>query len=383
MNVRARRLTGTALVAVAGLWPAAIAAQGTLGSQGLGFPVGQLSTHARGTAGAIAEFDPVSGLNPAAVAQWGRAAIHVQFEPETRSTSTPAGRDLTGISRFPLLAAGIALGERVAIGLNVSSFLDRSWDTEFAGTQIVGADTAAYIDRNGVRGAITDSRFLVGVTLPASVRVGAAIHAFTGEHRVRSARAFDAASPFVSFSSNQTVRYAGRALSLGAAWDPVRWLGIAGSARFGGRIDGVNDAARFRAEGQIPDRFSLGARVEVAQGLTLAARRERVQWTALRPLIESPMAIANENETSVGVEYLSPPTGRLPYSLRLGSGVRTLPFGVGQALVREQTVAGGVGLVLAQGRFGVDLSYARGRRTATGNLAESAGTFSLGIIIRP
>lgn len=378
-----RRFIFATLATAPLLAPVGARAQGTLGSQGLGFPVGQVSTHARGTAGAIAEFDPVTGLNPAAVALWGRAAIHVQFEPETRSTTSPSGRDLTGISRFPLLAAGIALGERVAIGLNVSSFLDRSWDTEFAGTQIVGNDTAAFIDRNGVRGAITDSRFLIGVSLPASVRVGAALHAYTGEHRVRSARAFDAASPFVSFTSSQTVRYAGRALSLGAAWDPVRWLGLAASARVGGRIDAVNDASRIRAEGDIPDRLGLGVRVEVAQGLTVAARRERVSWNSLRPLIESPIAIATDHETSIGVEYLSPPTQRLPYALRLGTGNRTLPFGVGTSLVREQTVAGGVGLVLAQGRFGVDLSYARGRRTAVGNLAESAGTFSLGIIIRP
>lgn len=363
--------------------PRVALAQGTLGSQGLGFPVGQLSTHARGTAGAIAEFDPVTGVNPASLSTWGRAAIHVQFEPETRTTSTAAGRDLTGISRFPLLAAGIGLGERVAIGLNVSSFLDRSWETLYSGTQIVGRDTARFVDRNGVRGAIADTRFLVGVALPAGVRVGAALHAFTGEHRIRSARSYDTASAFVSFSSSQTVRFAGRAASLGVTWQPVRWFGLAGSARFGGEIDAVNDAERFRAEGSIPNRFGIGARAEIARGLTLAARRERISWTAMRPLIESAVAVTDADETAIGLEYLSPSMGRLPFALRLGTASRALPFGVAQAIVREQVVAGGVGLVLAQGRFGVDVSYTSGRRSAPGNLSETAGTFSLGIIIRP
>lgn len=375
LSVRLAALT-LALTGTAG-------AQGTLGSQGLGYPLGQLSTHARGTAGAIAEFDAVSGLNPAAMATWGRAAIHVQFEPETRTTTSSAGRDITGISRFPMIAAGIGLGERVAIGINFSSFLDRSWETAFSGRQIIGPDTAGYTERSGVRGAIADSRFLVGVNLPAKFRVGAALHAVTGEHRVRNTRIYDSTSAFIGYQNAQTVRYAGRGVSLGASWEPVRWFGLAGSLRFGGRLDAVNDSARVRASGSLPDRWGIGARVELAQGLTLAARREQVNWTSLRPLIETPIAISDASETGVGIEYLSPVTTPIPYALRLGTSTRTLPFGVGSALVTEQTLAGGVGLVLAQGRFGLDLTYLRGRRTAAGNLGEVAGTFSLGIIIRP
>lgn len=371
--------------AVVGLCLAASTAdaQGVLGSQGLGFPPGQLSTHARATAGAIAEFDPITGVNPASMANWGRAAIHVQFEPEVRRTQTPLGSDVTGLTRFPMFAAGIGLGERVAIGVNFSTFLDRSWETVFTGRQIVGADTARFTDRNGVRGAITDTRFSIGVLLPYQVRVGLAVHALTGEHRLRSVRTYDANAPFVGYSATQDVRFAGRGISIGAQWDPVRWIGLAASYRHGGGLDGVNDAQRFRAEGDMPNRLGLAVRVEPARGLQFAARREQVQWTALRPLVSSGTAITNTADNAVGLEYFALGVGGLPYSIRLGAAQRQLPFGVGTAVVDERALAGGLGLVLSQGRFGVDVSYTSATRTAVGNLRESAGTFSLGIVIRP
>jgi hypothetical protein len=370
-----------AIVAAVSATP--VCAQGVLGSQGLGFPPGQLSTHARATAGAISEFDPITGANPASMANWGRAAIHVQFEPEVRTTQSPSGSDITGITRFPMFAAGIGLGERVAIGVNFSTFLDRSWETVFTGRQIVANDTASFTDRNGVRGAITDSRFSIGVVLPFQLRVGVAIHALTGEHRLRSVRTYDTAATYVGYSSTETVRFAGRGLSLGVSWEPARWIGLAASARSGGALDAVNDAQRFRASGDMPNRWGIAARVEPARGLQLAARREQVQWSSLRPLVSQGTVITNTVDNAVGLEYFSTGVGGLPYSVRLGAAQRQLPFGVGSAPVDERALAGGLGLVLSQGRFGVDVSYTSATRTAPGNLRETAGTFSLGIVIRP
>lgn len=362
---------------------APLAAQGVLSSQGLGFPPGQLSTHARGTGGAIAEFDPVSALNPAAMAGWGRAAIHVQSEPETRRTTSPGGTDITGSTRFSMIAAGIGLGDRVAVGFNVSTFLDRSWETIFEGTQIIGPDTARFTDRNGARGAIADSKVIVGVNLPLGFRVGLGAHAISGSHQLRAGRQYAAESPYVGFSTSQQLRFVGRALSTGVSWEPVRWLAVAGSARFGGGLEAINDAQQFRAQGAVPDRFGVAVRAEVAQGLQVAARRERVQWSALAPLVESNIPVSDSDETSVGFEYLGNASRAIPYFLRLGTSGRTLPFGLATGAITERTVAGGLGILLAQGRFGVDLTYASGRRSAPGAIAERAGTFSLGLIIRP
>lgn len=361
----------------------ALGAQGNLGTQGLGYPVGQLSTRARSLGGAVVEQDPISATNPASVALWGRAAIHVQFEPERRATTVPGASDLTAVTRFPMIAAGIGLGSRAAIALHISSFLDRTWLNEFRGTEIVGPDSSAFTERTGVRGALADTRLVFGVQLPAKLRVGLSAHAITGEHRLNARRAYDTASALIGFSRSQSLRYAGRALSVGAGWDPVSWFSLGVSKRFGGDLDAVNDTAGFRADGRVPDRWGAGVAVEAARGFVLSARHERVEWTALRPLVESQIPVRDGRETAVGAEYGAASIFRLPASLRVGWSDRQLPFGVGTSTVRERGVAGGLGLLFAGGRFAVDFGYQVARRSAGSNVAETGSFFSLGIAVRP
>ena len=46
---------------------APLAAQGSLASQGYGYPTGQLSSSSLGVGGATAQTDPASPINPAAI----------------------------------------------------------------------------------------------------------------------------------------------------------------------------------------------------------------------------------------------------------------------------------------------------------------------------
>jgi hypothetical protein len=374
-----------ARVALALSFAAATAAeaQGNLGTQGLGYPVGQLSTRARSLGGAVTEQDPITATNPASVALWGRAAIHVQFEPERRATTVPGASDQTAVTRFPMIAAGIGLGSRAAIALHISSFLDRTWINQFQGTEIVGRDTAQFTELSGVRGALADTRFVFGVQLPAKLRLGVSAHAITGEHRLNTRRAYDTSSALIGFSRSQSLRYTGRALSVGAGWDPVSWISLGVSKRFGGDLDAVNDTVGFRANGRVPDRWGAGLSVEAARGFVLSARHERVEWTALRPLIESPIPVSDGRETSLGAEYSAASIFRLPASLRLGWNDRQLPFGVGTSTVRERGVAGGLGLLFAGGRFALDLGYQVARRSTASNVSETGSFFSLGLAVRP
>ena len=54
-------LVGVATLALA----AAAGAQGTLSTQGFGYPTGGMSARSLATGGAITEFDPLSSTNPA------------------------------------------------------------------------------------------------------------------------------------------------------------------------------------------------------------------------------------------------------------------------------------------------------------------------------
>ena len=50
-------------------------AQGTLSTQGFGYPTSGMSTRSLGTGGAITEFDPLSSSNPAALPTIGGCAM--------------------------------------------------------------------------------------------------------------------------------------------------------------------------------------------------------------------------------------------------------------------------------------------------------------------
>ena len=80
------------------------AAQGSLSTQGYGYPTGELSTRALGTGGSLAEFDPASPINPAALGSWGaspinsairsvwgRTAFTAQYDPEFRRVTAGTG----------------------------------------------------------------------------------------------------------------------------------------------------------------------------------------------------------------------------------------------------------------------------------------------------
>jgi hypothetical protein len=65
-------------------------AQGTLGAQGFGYPPGQLSVYSRAVGGATAEEDPLSPINPAAIAFLQRGGLYLQSEQENRSSRRPS-----------------------------------------------------------------------------------------------------------------------------------------------------------------------------------------------------------------------------------------------------------------------------------------------------
>jgi len=90
------------------------AGQGTLGSQGFGYPPGQLSVYSRSLSGASAEMDALSPINPAALSLMRRGGIYLQSEQEHRSLDAGTQSSSTRSNRFPLFAAIVPVGPRRA-----------------------------------------------------------------------------------------------------------------------------------------------------------------------------------------------------------------------------------------------------------------------------
>ncbi|HJR63094.1 MAG TPA: hypothetical protein VJ803_05285 [Gemmatimonadaceae bacterium] len=366
-------------------------AQGTLGVQGFGYPPGQFSARTLGTAGALGETDPASPLNPAALASWGRAAIFLQYSPEFRTVSVPGGESKTTTVRFPLVGTGLPIGERGAIGITASTYLDRSWETEGVDTTVFGSDTVAFNETFQSLGAINDVRVAGAWAFGPSVRVGLAAHLYTGENRLRIARSFSD-SAFAGFEQQSTVGYSGSAGSIGIELRPLPVVAIAGSARIGGRLT-AERADTTIGRGNVPNRYAGAIQFTGLRGTTIAARVSWEEWSRLRPLTQSNLAVFDAWEYSVGAETRGPTLFGAPIPVRLGYQRRTLPFGAGRTTltsteasheVRETSLSFGVGLPLAQGRALADIALMRASRSGPpGGIEERSWMLSLGLTIRP
>ncbi|MCU0634132.1 MAG: hypothetical protein MUE41_04585 [Gemmatimonadaceae bacterium] len=382
MSARVRWLS----LALLGVTPLALRAQGTLSTQGFGYPPGQLSARAAATAGALGEFDPLSPLNPATIVGSRRSFFTAQAAPEFRSVQgTGAASERTDTQRIPLLAAGLRVrGGTLALGVAASTLLDRSWATTSAGSVVIGNETVTTSDRGESKGAITDLRVAAAYQAHRTVRVGIAAHALTGENVVVQERTFTDTSRFGGIVDSANISYRGSAFTLGVEWTPIRGVGIAASVRRGGDIESVvRDSVRSRAT--VPAREGIAVRVDRFGGVALVASLARTQWTDLRALGSQRLVVVDAIDQAVGAEFEGPRLRGRAVQFRTGFRQRDLPFGVfGQsAAVSERSLGAGVGLPLA-GEFGdLDIGLQRATRSARALGTERAWTVHVGFTIRP
>ena len=373
----------TLAVAVLALVLAAarLSAQGALSTQAFGYPPGQLSTRAKATGGALAEFDAASPVNPAAIGLWGRSGLYFQYAPEFRSVKVPGANESATIIRFPTIAAFLAVGQRGTLGLSASTLLDRTWETVRTGVEQVGTDSARFTERFSSEGAINDVRLGASYAVFPRLLVGLAGHALTGENRLSAERVFTD-SGFAPFAERSTVSYGGTALSAGIDWRPVRALGIAVSARAGGRVRAYRNDSTL-ASAATPARVGLGLRYAGLAGTVLSVSAAWNEWSRLRELAATDVVAFDAWDVSAGAEVKGPRWFGGDVALRTGFRRRTLPFAAGGQKVRELTYALGFGVPLARHRAAFDFAVQRAMRTADLDIDEAAWTLSAGFTVRP
>ena len=98
--------------------PATVLSQGTLSTQGFGYPSGQLSTRTLGTGGALGEIDPLSVSNPSSIINLGGTALYLQAEPEYRKISVGGQSESSTIARYPLLLGAVRVSSSVAASVS-------------------------------------------------------------------------------------------------------------------------------------------------------------------------------------------------------------------------------------------------------------------------
>ena len=359
----------------------ALRAQGALSVQGFGYPGGQLSTQALATGGAMAEFDPQSPLNPAALGVGRRALVYVQYDPEFRRVSLPGSNVSTTTARFPLFAVSGRYG-KATFGLAFSSYVDRTWTNTFVDTQVVSGEKIGSRLTASSAGGISDLRAAMSWTFTPRFTIGIGAHAFPGENRTSIGRVFDDSLKFGNFSSSSTMAYNGAAVSVGVVAVPVNHLNVAASARFGGTLRIRMGDSTVLGEGRVPGRYGVGLAYDGLPGTVFSARFNTERWSDLKGLGSPGLQLHDATEAAAGVETIGPRFGGQTTVLRLGYRDRGLPFSADANPVKERSINGGVGLPVARGYMAIDLGVAHAVRTS-GAISETGWIVSVGLAIRP
>lgn len=358
-------------------------AQGTLSTQGFGYPLGGLSTRAAMTGGSSAEFDQLSSRNPAGLFGWARSGLYIQYDPEFRTVSTATAHDKQVEPRFGAVAAGFVVGQRLVIGVSSNSFLDRTFETSIRSFERLGGDSVVYTEKFQSSGAIGDSRLGASYLLHRTLAVGLGVHLFTGENRLKLQRTFDDSTAFGTLDRSLTLTYSGTGVSGGVVYTPVKGFSLGASARQGGTISlRIEDTVRTKAK--VPNRYGLGARIDFIPGLTLYGGADHTAWSRMNSLGSTSANATDSWEYSAGAELAGQKSRGASWSYGLGFRQRDLPFKANGAIVSEKLYSGGTSIPLAGGRATMDVALQRALRdAATGNVKERAWLVSVGVTVRP
>jgi hypothetical protein len=371
------------LVALFAALPSVALAQGTLSTQGFGYPTGTFSTRTLGTGGALGEIDPLSVSNPSSILNLGGTALYFQAEPEYRKLSAKGQSESSTIARYPLIFGTVRLTSSIAASVSATNLLDRSFETTTHGTVNVSGTDIGSTNTFVSDGAIGDVRLAFAWEPTSWLHLGVGAHAITGDNRLNSTQVFDDSTRYARLVDTSTVTYVGNAFSGGLEVYAGRAAVFAASYRRGGNLT-LKRGDTTKAEARVPDRLALSAAFLGIRGTTIAVRTARDTWSNMAGLGSAGLAIHDSWDTSVGADVLGPRFAGRSLQLRAGGRWRTLPFGVGTTAVRERSLSLGAGTLIARGRAALDVAGVRASRDATGvDVKETAWTLSVGITVRP
>jgi hypothetical protein len=365
--------------------PLDLVAQGTLSTQGFGYPVGQVSARARATGGGLSEFDPESPINPASIGTSSDPRMFLQYDPEFRKVTNGDAAANTITPRFGVAALSVPIRRKGSAGVSVSSFLDRSSSTTTSREETIAGQTVPITETTRVLGAINDVRIAFGYAPSAKIQFGVGGHVYVGQNRVFFTQAFPDTLKFSSITQVSTLGFTGFAASAGVLVRPSRQFGLGLSARKGATIE-ARAGDSVVSEADVPDRIGAGVSYEGIPGTSISVHVSRDMWSSLNGLGSSAATAVDTWEAGGGIEALGPRIAARQTILRAGARYRTLPFLAAGGEVRELSFAGGIGAQFFRNRATMDFAFERAGRTpeaSSVDARERGFIFSVGLRVRP
>lgn len=375
-----RELTVAAITVFGGA--SGLAAQASLSTQGFGYPTGQLSSRALGSAGSIGEIDPLSPINPASLADLPTRTVFFQIEPEFRTVKTANGTDRTTTARYPVVFGAVPVGGRWVASLSASTLLDRTSTTSFTTTQpLTSSESVDMTTKYAIDGAMNDVRLGAGWAPVRWLRVGVGAHAITGHNRIDVTQSFADTVAFSPFTQTRVLSFSGGAASAG--FELVsKWFTAAASARRGGTVR-MSSEDTVLTHGNVPTRFGASLSYTGLANSFFSIRTARDDWSSLGSLGQAGLRGVDAWDTSAGADVAGPRLFDRVLFVRAGYRNRTLPFQAAGETVTEKSFNGGLGTTFANNRMLADLAVIRATRSASIAASEHAWSISLGISVRP
>jgi hypothetical protein len=344
-----------------------------------------MSTSTQAVGGGLAQFDPTSPLNPAALASTTRITIHGQYDPEFRSVSSPQGTDHTTTVRFPDFSVVVPITTRFVLGLSFGTLLDRTSESTQTGLVPVADTSILSTESFKSTGGIEDLRVAAAWSIFPWLHAGLGLHVLTGQNQVALSRTFSDTTVVkaLPFSQTSTFSYEGEAVSAGVDIRPSKILDFAASAELGSALR-VRRSDTLQSKANVPPRLGAGVKYEGIPGVTLAAQARWDGWSRMQGLGSAGVDPRDAWTFGGGAEVVGPRLGAdRNVLLRVGGQTRTLPFPAAGLQVRETNVAAGLGLPFTFQRAMIDASVQRAFRSAPTGFSEAAWMLSVGLTIRP
>ncbi len=372
--------------------PQGLAGQSLLGSRGLGLPIEPLDARSRalGSVGVGLLGPALLPTDPASAAGMAFPALEITLQPQWTEGTMGEETDHTQGTRFPVMGFSYpvySLGG--AVTLTMGGFMDQRWELRRESTTELGGTTVPLVEELRSEGGVTTVRLGWAQRLGEDLAIGVGFGSQAGSVSRTFTRTLIDTEPgleVIPYQVRSEWQYSGLSATLGARWDPVDFLRLAGTATWSSSLkaDPSEGTEGDGAEFELPMELRLGASGLLTPNLIMNLGLAYAGWSHSAGGLREEDLAGPVWSFGGGLEWTGTELRSRRIPLRVGARKSDLPFRFAGEDPIETLLAGGIGINLTRPQDllagGVDMAVERGRREA-GSLVETfwRGTLTIRI----